>query len=426
MRRKGRNKRNFVKKNDNTKQIIHVLSRTIIMLLILFSIVTFFTILNNWKDYKELVQASNMEVLQESVEENLEESSDDTASNTDTTFTLTAIGDIVGNTSLTSDALNTSTNQYDFSYIFEDISYYIKNSSITVANLETTFSGEDNGYRNYSRYNSPDKLANNLKKLGVDVVSTAGNHCLDYGYDGLSRTIDVLDQADISHVGTYNSKESQDSILIKYVKGIKLAFIDFTFSSNKLNIPSDKSYCVNLIDKDFIKEQLDLAKKQSPDIIICSIHWGNENSSSVTSSQKEYADFIFENGADIILGTHPHLLQPMEKRTVTLQDGTTKDGFIIYSLGDFINGKNQKKYNSSVILELTITKHTDNKITIDKANYIPIYMYKDNSKKYNKFRLLDTNNIISLYDQGIDTSIGKNMYSTLKDSLNSIKSALGQ
>ena len=77
MRRKGRNKRNFVKKNDNTKQIIHVLSRTIIMLLILFSIVTIFTILNNWKDYKELVQASNMEVLQESVEENLEESSDE-------------------------------------------------------------------------------------------------------------------------------------------------------------------------------------------------------------------------------------------------------------------------------------------------------------------------------------------------------------
>lgn len=426
MRRKGRNKRSFAKKTDNSKQLIHALSKSIILLLILFSIVVIFTVLNNWKDYKKLVETSNMELSLSDIEDNLEEEANNVNTNTDTTFTLTAIGDIVGNTSLSSDSLNTSTNQYDFSYIFEDISYYIKNSSITIANLETTFSGENKGYRNYSRYNSPDKLAYNLKKLGVDVISTAGNHCLDYGYDGLSRTLDVLNKADISHVGTYTSKDAQNSVLIKYVKGIKLAFVDFTFSSNKLNVPSDKSYCVNLIDKNFIKEQLDLAKKQSPDIIICSIHWGNENSSKVTSDQKGYADFIFQNGAVIILGTHPHLLQPMEQRTVTLEDGSTKNGFIIYSLGDFINGKNQKKYNNSIILELTITKHTDNKISIDKIDYIPIYMYKDNSKKYNKIKLLDINNVISLYDQGIDTGLGQNMYSTLKDSLAIIKSSLGQ
>ena len=159
------------------------------------------------------------------------------------------------------------------------------------------------GYSNYPTFNSPDSLATSLKNIGIDVISTAGNHCLDMGFSGLSRTIDVLDNADISHLGTYKSQEDQDKILYKYVKGVKIAFINYTYGTNGIPVPSDKSFCVNLIDKDLIKKHIETAKSENADMIVACMHWGTEYRTSANSEQKELSDFLFKNGVDIILGT---------------------------------------------------------------------------------------------------------------------------
>ena len=414
MRRNQRNSRK--RKNaiqDDTKKITSILLKVVLILLAVFLVVMIFNIVNNWVKYHSITEqyleaASN-------VEENTD-GLDDTTQNTneDTTFHLTAIGDIMCHNTQYMDAYNTDTGEYDFSYVFEDIEYYIKNSNITVANLETTFAGEDVGYSNYPRFNTPDALAYNLKKLGVDVISTAGNHSLDYGFDGLSRTIDVLDKADITHVGTYQTQEKRDTIVFKYVKGIKIAFLNYAYGTNGITIPSDKSYCINLIDEELIKKDIETAKSQEADIIVASVHWGTEYSTVPNDTQNELADFLFQNGVNIILGTHPHVLQKMEKRTVTLEDGSTQDGFIIYSLGNFISDQNADNTRTSIILDLQITKHTDESVTIDNVSYTPIYMYKDSSASTKKMRLLDINKTISLYETGADTSIGENMYTFLK------------
>ncbi len=118
----------------------------------------------------------------------------------DTSFTLTAIGDVMCHNTQYLDAYQKETDSYDFSYVFEDINRYLKTADIVVGSLETSFAGKDRGYSNYPKFNSPDQLAYDLKKLGVNVLSTAGNHCLDMGFDGLCRTIDVLNDADISHL----------------------------------------------------------------------------------------------------------------------------------------------------------------------------------------------------------------------------------
>ena len=382
-----------------------------------------FNIIHNWVKYhsitKQYLEAAS------NVEENADGLDNTTQNpNEDTTFHLTAIGDIMCHNTQYMDAYNTDTGEYDFSYVFEDIEYYIKNSNITVANLETTFAGEDVGYSNYPRFNTPDALAYNLKKLGVDVVSTAGNHRLDYGFDGLSRTIDVLDKADIAHVGTYQTQEKRDTIVFKYVKGIKIAFLDYTYGTNGITIPSDKPYCINLIDKELIKKDIETAKSQEADIIVASVHWGTEYSTVPNDTQNELADFLFQNGVNIILGTHPHVLQKMEKRTVTLEDGTTQDGFIIYSLGNFISDQNADNTRTSIILDLKITKHTDESVTIDNVSYTPIYMYKDSSSTTKKMKLLDINKTLSLYEAGSDTSIGESMYTFLKGELTKISEIL--
>ena len=156
------------------------------------------------------------------------------------------------------------------------------------------------------------------------------------------------------------------------------------------------------------------------------MHWGTEYNTSPSSSQKETADFLFKNGVDIVLGGHPHVLQPMEKRTVTLDDGTTKDGFIIYSLGNFMADQNAKNTKDSIILDLTITKHVDGTVTIDKAEYIPIYLYKYSSSKEKKFKILNIEKSILNYDSGISTNIDKALYNTLKKELENIKNIVGE
>lgn len=281
------------------------------------------------------------------------------------------------------------------------------------------------GYSNYPTFNSPDSLATSLKNIGIDVISTAGNHCLDMGFSGLSRTIDVLDNADISHLGTYKSQEDQDKILYKYVKGVKIAFINYTYGTNGIPVPSDKSFCVNLIDKDLIKKHIETAKSENADMIVACMHWGTEYRTSANSKQKELSDFLFKNGVDIILGNHPHVLEPMEKRTVTLDDGSTKECFVIYALGNFICDQNAENTRNSIILNLNITKHVDGSISINKADYVPIYMYKASNKKLKRMKVVDINSAIAEYESGSSSWIDKSLYDLLKKQLTKITSIVG-
>ena len=422
---RGRNNKKKTKNTINYKKTNKILISTISILFITLALVAIFYYFKNRNDYQNLVSSYKQEI------ENEEKANEENKTNnnseetpTDTTFTLTAIGDIMCHNTQYLDAYNDETGEYDFSYVFDDISLYTKTADICIGNLETTFAGEDVGYSSYPTFNTPDSLAYELKDIGVDVLSTAGNHALDKGFNGLSRTIDVLNDADISHLGTYKSKEEQDKTLIKYVKGIKIAFVNFAYGTNGIPIPSDKPYCVNLIDENLMKEQIDRAKGEEPDIIIACMHWGTEYKTTPSSTQEQLADFLFKNGVDIILGTHPHVLEPMEKRTVTLDDGSTKDGFVIYSLGNFIADQNAEYTRDSIILNIDITKHTDGKITIDNYEYVPIYMYKDTSKKKQKMKLLDINKNIYNYENYLDDTISESLYNTLKSELSKIQKIL--
>ena len=342
------------------------------------------------------------------------------------TFNMTAIGDTLCHNTQYWDAYNSDTKEYDFSYVYEDIKYYTKVADITIGSLETTFAGENVGYSNYPRFNTPDSLATALKKIGVAVISLAGNHALDYGYNGLCRTIDVLDEADISHLGTYKTAEEQEKILIKNVKGVKIAFINYTYGTNGIPLPSGKEYCVNLIDKDLIKKQIEQAKEQNVDMIVACMHWGTEYRTTANSEQKELADFLFKNGVDIILGNHPHVLEPMEKKTITLEDGTMKDVFVVYALGNFTADQRDEITRDSAILNLNITKQLDGSISINKVEYVPIYMYKNQNAKTHKFKILDIQKSIAQYEYGDTSVVNASLYKNLKVQLDKIRNILGK
>lgn len=383
-----------------------------ILLFLIFVLCLLALIKSDFFNSTNVIQDSSVE--SETVEEKVEPIN----------FTMTAIGDTLCHNTQYWDAYNSSTKQYDFSYVYDDIKDYTSSADITIGSLETTFAGEDRGYSNYPVFNSPDSLATALKDIGVDVISLAGNHALDYGYSGICRTIDVLDNVGISHLGTYKSAEDQDKILIKDVKGVKIAFINYTYGTNGIPVPSDKPYCLNLIDKDLISKQIKQAKEQNVDMIVACMHWGTEYKTSANDEQKELADFLFKNGVDIILGNHPHVLEPMEKKTITLDDGSTKDVFVVYALGNFTADQRAEITRDSAILNLDITKDSDGKILINKVSYVPIYMYKNSASKVHKFKILDIEKSIANYDSG-DTSIGSSVYSNLKVQLQKIRDILG-
>jgi len=430
LRRNSRNRniRNKKKQDIDYKAARKELSIFIIILLILLILVSIFYFFKNSNLYKNIVETSKQEIenekrLEDEAKE--KEKKENTKEETDTTFTLAAIGDVMCHNTQYIDAYNSDTNEYDFSYVFDEIKFYTQTADIAVGSLETSFAGEERGYSNYPTFNTPDNLAYALKDIGIDVLSTAGNHCLDMGFSGLSRTIDVLNDADIAHLGTYKTQEEQDQILFKYVKGVKIAFINYTYGTNGIPVPKDKNFCVNLIDKDLIKKHIDTAKSQNADMIVACMHWGTEYRTTANKEQKDLADFLFQNGVDIILGNHPHTLEPMEKKTVTLEDGTTKDCFVIYALGNFICDQRLENTRNSIILNLTITKHLDGKISIDKADYVPIYMYKDVSKKVKGMKLIDINKTIETYDAGHDSAVTPELYNLLKLELNKIISIIG-
>lgn len=340
----------------------------------------------------------------------------------DITINMSVIGDIMCHNSQYIDAFSGST--YDFSYVFSDIKHYIDNADIAIGNLETTFAGAARGYSNYPTFNTPEQLAQNLKDFGIDVVSTANNHCMDTGYKGLVSTLDYLDSAGISHTGTSRTQEEQNTVLIKDINGIKIAFLSFTYGTNGIPVSSERAYSVNLISDELILNQLQLAKAQNPDLICVSMHWGIEYQNTQNKEQERLADLLFQNGTDIILGSHPHVLQPMEKRTITLEDGSTKDGFVIYSLGNFMSGQTKERTRNSIILNIELTKNGEtDKISIGNISYVPIYMYKNTSKTTQKYLVLDIENAIKQYDSG-NHIINSSTYSTLKTELSRIKNTM--
>lgn len=167
---------------------------------------------------------------------------------------------------------------------------------------------------------------------------------MDKGSSGVISTLDALDEIGISHTGTYRSKEEQDTILIKEVNGIKIAFLSFTYGTNGIPIPEGKEYLVNLIDENLMLEQINLAKEAKVDIICVSMHWGIEYVQKQNAEQERLSKFLFENGVDIIIGNHPHVVEPMEKRNITLTDGTEKEVFVVYALRKFYIWTSKRTY----------------------------------------------------------------------------------
>ncbi|MBM6618846.1 CapA family protein [Bacillus suaedaesalsae] len=291
--------------------------------------------------------------------------------------TLTAVGDILIH-SLVYNAAKTS-NGYDFKPMFSDVKPMLETADITVANQETMIGGHEIGLSTYPSFNSPFEVGDALKDTGVDIVTIANNHTIDRGEKAIQNAINHYNKIGLPYTGAYSSPEDQTVIRTIKKNGITFSFLAYTYGTNGIPVPKDKPYLVNLIDLKIIEKDIKLAKEQS-DVVVVSLHFGNEYQRMPSDEQRNIAKTVIGQGADIILGHHPHVLQPME--WIEAEDG--HKGFVIYSLGNFLSSQKSIYREIGGILTLTVNKEIQDgatKIEVENPTFQSTYVSRSHRFK---------------------------------------------
>ncbi|MBT2689614.1 CapA family protein [Bacillus sp. ISL-47] len=292
--------------------------------------------------------------------------------------TLGAIGDILIHDWVYNDAKTKA--GYDFRPMFEHMKPLLREPDLLLANQETILGGTAIGVSSYPMFNSPQEVGDALIDAGIDIVSTANNHSLDKGEKGLKASIDYMDQIGLPHVGTSRSASERKTLKIMSKNGINIAYLSYTYGTNGIPVPKGKDYLVNLIDKPLMQEEIHRAKNEA-DIVVLSLHWGNEYQLQPTDEQKELAKYLVDEGVDIIFGHHPHVLQPME--WIEAKDG--RKSLVVYSLGNFLSGQMRDYKDVGGLATVHITKYIDQKgvrIELSNPSFFPTYVSNKQLKNY--------------------------------------------
>ena len=330
------------------------------------------------------------------------------------TITISAVGDLMCHTPQIRDA-KLSNGSFDFSHMFYFVKPILEQSDITIGNLETVLAGSEKKFSGYPLFNSPDEFALAIKEAGFDLLVTSNNHCLDRGFYGLERTIKILDSLGIKHSGTYITDEEAEKILTLEIKNIKMAFLSYTYGTNGIPTPKGKEFCVSLIDTTKIKSDIQKAKQLNVDKIIVYLHWGSEYQRFPNSSQKKLADFLFDNGVDVILGSHPHVIQPSEFKALIDTLGNEKKVFVVYSMGNFISNQRKRFTDSGVIVHLKFVKNfSTNQTYIDTVTFTPTYVSKVNGR----FRIIPVKEALQKLER--NDSLWINLFSSEEKKLSRV------
>ncbi|OFY62114.1 MAG: hypothetical protein A2V64_03745, partial [Bacteroidetes bacterium RBG_13_43_22] len=232
-------------------------------------------------------------------------------------LSLLFIGDIMGHDSQIWSAEDLKTGTYDYNDVFMYVKPLISDADIAIANLEVTLAGPP--YKGYPLFSSPAALAYACRNAGIDCLVTANNHAADRGKAGITGTINRLDSLGMLHTGTFADQASKDSCnpLIINKSGFSVALFNYTYGTNGIRVPDPVK--INMLDKNMIAADIEKTKGENPDLIVLFLHWGNEYDTIPSGIQAELADYFFSRGADLIIGSHPHVLQKM----IWLKDGTS-------------------------------------------------------------------------------------------------------
>ncbi|WP_430788698.1 CapA family protein [Virgibacillus flavescens] len=298
----------------------------------------------------------------------------------DTTFlvtrvneiTISAIGDLLIHQTVYQDAFNGT--QYNFNPMFDAVQPFLEESTITIANQETMIGGVELGLSTYPSFNTPQEMGEALKDSGIDVVTIANNHTLDKGEAGIQSAISHWESINMMYTGAYKNKQDKQKIrVLQTDQNISVAFLAYTYGTNGISVPRGKEYLVNRIDKRRIAADIKRAKEQS-DVIVLSLHFGTQYERMPNQEQKDLVQFAADQGVQVVIGHHPHVLQPVDY--VKGKNGNKT--FVAYSLGNFLSGQDEFYRRIGGMVKFTVrkteTKEEPDKIEIVSPKFLPTFV----------------------------------------------------
>lgn len=297
-------------------------------------------------------------------------------------MSLVSVGDALIHGAVYMDA-SIGNGNYDFSSMFTDIAPLIKDYDLKYYNQETIIGGKNLGVQHYPRFNSPDEIALNLVDVGFNLVSLANNHTMDMNEAGILNSVKFWrEQENVVVSGQSDSFEDRNNIKIYEKNGIKYAFIAYTEMTNGLPVPSGKEYLVNVYSDEQAKIDVE-SVKDKVDVIIVSMHWGEEYTHTPTYSQKREAEYLSSLGVNLIIGAHPHVIMPVDY---------VGDTLVIYSLGNFISGQSplgiDKIIGLMVGMDIVVK---DGKVTFENLDYKLLYTYC--TSNYKNYKVIPFDNL---------------------------------
>lgn len=297
-------------------------------------------------------------------------------------LSLLFIGDIMGHDEQIASARNAETGEYEYNDVFRHIRDEISEADIAVANLEVTLGGPP--YKGYPAFSSPASLAAACRDAGTDVLATANNHSVDRGRKGILSTIQRLDSLGIMHTGTFADSLARDTLspLIIEKNGISVAILNYTYGTNGLRVPPPA--IVNMLDTAIISYDIEKARTMKADVIIPFVHWGTEYDTLPSAEQKRLTGFFFRKGANLVIGSHPHVLQEMEW---TLKDSCHSDRLVVYSLGNFVSNQRTIRRDGGAMVRIELEK-ADSIASVTRAGYYLTWVHTPIEDGRRKFYVL--------------------------------------
>jgi len=308
-------------------------------------------------------------------------SSNQLSSVSESKIKLTFVGDLMCHLPQLN-AARIKKDSFDFKPSFNYIKKFLENSDLTFGNLETVIGEEKDNYKGYPTFNSPPEFVDALKYAGFDILFTSNNHAYDQGISGILRTISSIQKNQMEYIGTYFSQSDYDSLKIISKKNFKIGLLAYTYGLN-INIKMNK-YAVKIIDTLLIKREINQLKEKAADIIVVYFHFGDEYKRNPSSYQKEIVRKTIEYGADIIVASHPHVVQPIMIYSSGNKIGKT---LVAYSLGNFISNQRWRYSDAGVILSVYLSK-INNTIKLDSISIIPSWVYKGLIDGKNQFYII--------------------------------------
>lgn len=316
---------------------------------------------------------------------------DTTQKEQDSKVTLLATGDnLIHNTLIT--AGEQDDGSLDYNSLYANIKPEIEKFDIAVIDQETILGGNEFPYSGYPMFNSPWEIGEAAINAGFDIFNCATNHTMDMGYAGIEKEIEFFsNHSEVVKLGVNNSEDSYNKITYYEKNGITFALFNYTYGTNGIPLPADKPWCVNLMEKEKITKDITEARENA-DFVIVFPHWGTEYSFDVSDYQKEYTKLFSDLGVDLVIGCHPHVIEPVEWVT---NESTGKKMLVYYSLGNFISHQIDLENLLGGMAEVTIEKI--NGVTeITFAEFVPVvchYNRGENDKfSFNVYKLGDYNN----------------------------------